>query len=84
MTITTKDLPGILEKHRKWLHSGSGGEMANLRNADLYGADLRDANLRGANLRDADLSGARLRGADLYGADLRDANLSLNAGYPPG
>ena len=43
---------------------------ANLRGADLYGADLRDANLRGADLRDADL-----RCANLYGANLRDANL---------
>ena len=39
------------------------------------GADLRDANLRGANLRDADLRDADLRGANLYGANLRDANL---------
>src|SRR5579859_1003255 len=53
--------------------------------ADLYGADLREANLYGANLRGADLYGADLReanlreadlrGADLYGADLREANL---------
>ncbi|EKY7657333.1 pentapeptide repeat-containing protein, partial [Salmonella enterica subsp. enterica serovar Apapa] len=46
----------------------------------LYGADLRDAdlcgaNLYGANLRDADLCGANLYGADLCGANLRDANL---------
>jgi len=39
------------------------------------GADLRDANLSGANLSDADLRDANLRGADLRGADLRDANL---------
>jgi hypothetical protein len=58
---------------------------ANLREADLRGAnlceanlreaDLRGANLRGANLRGADLRGANLRGADLYGADLRGADL---------
>jgi uncharacterized protein YjbI with pentapeptide repeats len=48
---------------------------ANLRGADLRGADLCDANLRGADLCDADLCGANLRGADLRGADLRDANL---------
>jgi hypothetical protein len=44
------------------------------------GANLREANLRGANLCEADLSGADLRGAnlceaDLSGADLREANL---------
>ena len=48
---------------------------ANLYGADLYGADLRGANLRGADLYGADLRGADLRGADLYGADLRGANL---------
>jgi hypothetical protein len=48
---------------------------ANLRGANLYGADLRGANLRVANLYGADLRGANLRGANLYGADLRGANL---------
>ena len=58
---------------------------ADLRGADLSGADLRDADLRGAGLRYADLSGANLRGAglryadlsgaNLIGADLRDANM---------
>jgi hypothetical protein len=54
---------------------------ANLRRADLRGADLIDTNLHGANLIDTDLRGADLRGADLIGAnlidtDLRGANLS--------
>ncbi|CUK21984.1 Serine/threonine-protein kinase B [Achromobacter xylosoxidans] len=48
---------------------------ANLGDANLRGADLRGANLGGANLRGADLRGANLRGANLGGADLRDANL---------
>ena len=48
---------------------------ANLRGADLRGADLRDANLCGANLRDANLRGANLRGADLRDANLCGANL---------
>ncbi|MBF8177690.1 pentapeptide repeat-containing protein [Herminiimonas contaminans] len=48
---------------------------ANLRGADLSDADLRGADLSGADLRDADLSGANLRGADLSGADLSGANL---------
>ena len=53
---------------------------ANLRDTALYGADLRSANLCGADLRGANLRGANLYGADLrdtvlYGADLRSANL---------
>ncbi|EAC3833299.1 pentapeptide repeat-containing protein, partial [Listeria monocytogenes] len=47
------------------------GERANLRRADLSGA-----NLRHADLRRADLSGANLRHADLRRADLSYANLS--------
>jgi hypothetical protein len=43
---------------------------ANLRSADLYGADLRSADLRSANL-----GGANLGSANLYGANLRSANL---------
>ena len=41
----------------------------------LYDADLRYADLRGANLRDAYLGCACLRDADLRHADLRDAYL---------
>jgi len=43
--------------------------------ADLRWADLRGANLRGADLRWADLSGADLRWANLSGADLSWVNL---------
>jgi len=68
MTITIKDIPGILELHAKWMRGEEGGEQANLRGADLCDADLRDANLRGADLRDANLCDASLRGADLCDA----------------
>ena len=54
---------------------GANLEDANIRGADLRGADLEDANLRDANLRGADLEDANLRGADLRGANLWDANL---------
>ena len=47
----------------------------NLRGADLCGADLCGANLYKANLRGADLCGADLHNADLRGADLRNADL---------
>jgi uncharacterized protein YjbI with pentapeptide repeats len=56
---------------------------ANLRYADLcganlYDAELRYADLRYADLRDADLRDANLRYADLRGADLRDADLDFS------
>jgi uncharacterized protein YjbI with pentapeptide repeats len=78
------ELKEIFEKHQKWLNVVAGGIRADLRGANLMGADLMDANLRGADLRganlrgadlmDANLRGADLRGADLMGADLMDAN----------
>ena len=66
----------ILRKHALWLNHESGGERANLRDADLSGADLRGADLSDADLSGADLSYANLRDADLSGADLSGANLS--------
>ena len=63
-----KDLNKILNEHKGWLN-GNGGNRADLRDANLYGADLCDADLYGANLRGADLCGADLYGANLYGAD---------------
>jgi hypothetical protein len=85
MKMDANELKSIIEKHVAWLESRQGGDRADLRGANLCGADLRDADLRGANLRganlcganlrDADLRGANLRGADLRDADLRDANL---------
>ena len=74
-------LDEILKKHAVWLDNKDGGKRANLRCADLSGADLSGANLRcadlsGANLRCADLSGANLIDADLSGANLIDADLS--------
>jgi hypothetical protein len=57
---------------------GAELRVADLRDANLIGADLRDADLRGADLRDANLRGAYLRDADLCGANLCGAEL------PPG
>ncbi|EDH6207101.1 pentapeptide repeat-containing protein [Salmonella enterica subsp. enterica serovar Bukavu] len=84
--MNSADLSKILEEHKVWItsmrESGSRADLygadlrdANLRGANLYGADLRDANLRGANLRGANLCDANLRGANLRGANLRGANL---------
>jgi hypothetical protein len=71
--MTQEELNKILENHKKWLNNEDDGIRADLRDANLSGAnlsgaDLRDANLSGANLRDANLSGANLSGADLAGA----------------
>ena len=54
---------------------GANLSVANLRVANLSDADLSVANLRGANLSDADLIGANLLGANLRGANLLGANL---------
>ncbi|HGP3618763.1 TPA: pentapeptide repeat-containing protein [Yersinia enterocolitica] len=75
------DLNKILGEHKIWIESyRKNGSRADLRDANLYGAnlcgaDLRDANLYGANLRGANLRGANLRGANLCGAKLCGANL---------
>jgi hypothetical protein len=58
ITINSKQLSDILESHKNWL-SSKGGEKADLRGANLRGANLWGANLRGANLWEADLRGAK-------------------------
>jgi uncharacterized protein YjbI with pentapeptide repeats len=80
-TYTAPVLAEVIEKHGKWLRDEDGGELADLRGADLSWANLREANLSGAdlswaNLFNSNFSGANLSGADLSGADLLGANLS--------
>jgi uncharacterized protein YjbI with pentapeptide repeats len=72
--MTREELDQILAEHKKYL-AGDGGSRANLREADLRGADLIRANLIRANLREADLRGADLIRANLIRANLREANL---------
>ena len=48
---------------------------ANLRYADLRGADFTDASMKKTDLSHGDLRGADLSGADLQSADLGSANL---------
>ena len=50
-------------------------QCANLRNANLLGANLQDANLWNANLWNANLQDANLWNANLRNANLQDANL---------
>ncbi|EGT8231993.1 pentapeptide repeat-containing protein [Salmonella enterica] len=74
--MNSADLSKILEEHKVWITSmRESGSRADLRDADLFGADLRGADLRDADLFGADLRGADLRDADLFGADLFGANL---------
>ena len=49
----------IVSLHCAWLNN-TGGEQADLRDANLRWADLRNANLRDADLRWADLRDANL------------------------
>ena len=76
--MTSEEIKKVLDLHKKWLNNEQGGERANLREADLRGANLSEANLRGADLHLANLSEANLRGADLRGADLRGADLDFS------
>ncbi|EDF4547913.1 pentapeptide repeat-containing protein [Salmonella enterica] len=74
--MNSADLSKILEEHKVWITSMREiGSRANLRGADLCGANLYGANLRGADLCGANLYGANLRGADLCDANLRGADL---------
>ena len=73
--MEASELKAILEQHRLWL-AGKGGSRADLKNADLRGANLEDADLTGANLYRANLTGANLRDAYLTGANLGSAYLT--------
>ena len=78
-TYTKEELKKVIDNHQHWIKEDCEGWVdmkANLRDADLSGADLRDADLSGADLSGADLSDAVLSGADLSGAVLSGAVLS--------
>lgn len=74
-TLMNDELKDVLEKHKNWICGLTGGERADLRDANLRDANLRDADLRDADLRDADLRDANLYYANLYCANLRGADL---------
>ena len=75
--MDANELKLVLDDHVLWL-SNVGGKRADLRWADLGGADLRRANLRRADLRWANLSRADLRCANLRWADLGGADLDFS------
>ena len=72
--MTRDELNNILDAHKFWLF-GIDGRKADLRNANLNGADLIGAYLMDSDLSGADLTHASLRYADLSNADLRDTNI---------
>lgn len=83
-TLEGDNIEAILKEHGYGCLHDAYLCGADLRYADLHGANLRDAYLSCACLHDADLSHADLRyadlsdaylcGADLHGANLSDAN----------
>lgn len=76
----TQELDKIIERHQHWLKEDCEGwedMRADLREANLSGADLSFVNLREADLREANLGGANLRFANLRAADLGGADLRL-------
>jgi hypothetical protein len=74
-TYTATELQKVLADHNAWLTDNSKGARADLRGADLLGANLSHVNLSGVNLRGADLSHVNLSGVNLRGADLSHVNL---------
>ena len=70
------NIEAILKEHGYDCLHDADLRYANLCGADLHGANLHDANLSGAYLCGADLHGANLHDADLSHADLSHANLS--------
>ena len=85
--IDEAELNKILSNHKLWLMDEPNGiradlKGANLSGANLWNADLRYADLSGADLRGADLRYAILEGANLSGADLRDAKINFHIACP--
>jgi hypothetical protein len=74
MKFAFEDLQKIIKLHSMFLSGEKGGEIANLKCADLYGTNLMGANLMGASMEGASFKRAILMGADLEGAKLDGAN----------
>lgn len=69
----------VIKNHNHWLNKDCDGWedlRADLKHANLSGANLRWANLMGADLNGANLRGADLSWANLSGTDLRWTNLT--------
>lgn len=75
-TLEGDNIEAILKEHGYDCLHDADLRYANLCGADLHGANLYDANLSDADLRYANLRDAYLGCVDLHGADLSDADLS--------
>lgn len=53
--MTQSELNEVLKLHKMWLDGKEGGKRADLRYADLHGANLSSADLRGINIDFASL-----------------------------
>lgn len=73
--MTRKVLNEILCKHKLWLDDADGGELADLRCANMQDADMRHADMRHANMRYADMQRAYMLHANMRYANLQEANL---------
>ena len=85
-TLTKLELNAILESHKKWLLGEDEGVKANLRYADLSGADLRNADLSGADLRNARLNWVNwheARYVKVYVAGLQSSRKNAQLTYIP-
>lgn len=79
-SLREADSRGLIPKGSSWAFIANeivGYEVypLDLRNADLRGANLDGADLRCANCTDSDLSGAKIRGAELGRANLTGSRL---------
>ena len=75
-TLTKLELNAILESHKKWLLGEDEGVKANLRYADLSGADLRNARLNWVNWHEA-------RYVKVYVAGLQSSRKNAQLTYIP-
>ncbi len=73
--MTPAEIAETVLLHGMWLRGEEGGVRADLRGANLRGAELSGADLRAAELVGADLTSANLRRAELAAADLTRARL---------
>lgn len=73
--IDWREVAEIISRHEMWLVDSSKGMKANLSDCFLRGYRFEQADLRGANLLGADLQHAKFYNAKLCGANLKYANL---------
>lgn len=71
--MTPVELVEILRRHDRFVKGKPGGARADLRGADLYGANFEHADATAANFERADLSGARVQFVKMETVEILDA-----------